>query len=389
MTNSLAGYGLHIDRNGRHALRSCLPLANWAQLQDMFLSSGARLYFRNTQLGILAEKDDAQLSGKSMHEVERSGIGRLELQDALLKGLDDVASSVVKWNRRFTHYEELSAGCIRAHFSDGTFEDGNLLVGADGPNSVVRQQFLPDFNRLYLGIEAIAGRFILNDDNIDTFPTTLTDGSLNNIVPSGNGWMFSSAWTAASVNNLKASAPERYLVWAYVLPQDKTTTLNSKAQGNELIDFVLDATKTWATELRTLVSGSDLATVKRLSLRSMPPVPLWRTSSVTLLGDAVHNMTPMAGMGANTALRDAEVLTRCLIDVAAGRIPLHEAVKTYEDEMRGYANAAIKLSTQNAVNACNGGTAQRLLFRGFLQAAATFPVIMKNTLGKSAIKAAR
>ncbi|CAJ0544153.1 Ff.00g034740.m01.CDS01 [Fusarium sp. VM40] len=49
-TEDLAGYGLHIDQNGRKALRSCLPLSNWTRLQTIFSSAGTRLFFRDTQL---------------------------------------------------------------------------------------------------------------------------------------------------------------------------------------------------------------------------------------------------------------------------------------------------------------------------------------------------
>lgn len=42
------------------------------------------------------------------------------------------------------------------------------------------------------------------------------------------------------------------------------------------------------------------------------------TRNVTLLGDALHNMTPFRGMGANMALRDAAALRRALVNVARG-----------------------------------------------------------------------
>jgi hypothetical protein len=48
----------------------------------------------------------------------------------------------------------------------------------------------------------------------------------------------------------------------------------------------------------------------------------WPTGPVTLLGDAIHNMTRMAGSGANTALRDADLLRRQLISVAEDRVGL-------------------------------------------------------------------
>lgn len=70
------------------------------------------------------------------------------------------------------------------------------------------------------------------------------------------------------------------------------------------------------------------------------PAP-WSPSRVTVLGDAIHGMPPAGGNGANTALRDAALLTRQLVRAARGEQPLIEAVGEYETEMRDYGFAAV------------------------------------------------
>jgi 2-polyprenyl-6-methoxyphenol hydroxylase-like FAD-dependent oxidoreductase len=109
----------------------------------------------------------------------------------------------------------------------------------------------------------------------------------------------------------------------------------------------------------------------------MPQLPGWTPSRVTLLGDAIHNMTPMAGIGANTALRDADELRRSLIAPAD---PIN-SIATYETAMRDYANRALKLSTRNATNAALATPANRAAFRTLLRIGSHFAPLPHRMFG--------
>jgi 2-polyprenyl-6-methoxyphenol hydroxylase-like FAD-dependent oxidoreductase len=113
----------------------------------------------------------------------------------------------------------------------------------------------------------------------------------------------------------------------------------------------------------------------------MPPLPAWPASRVTLLGDAIHNMTPMAGIGANTALRDADQLRRALLDPGPG--DLVARVGRYEQRMRGYANQALGLSTRNARQAATTSRPARLAFRTLLRTAEAIPPVKRAVFGGS------
>jgi 2-polyprenyl-6-methoxyphenol hydroxylase-like FAD-dependent oxidoreductase len=58
--------------------------------------------------------------------------------------------------------QDLRAGAVTAQFEDGTRESGDLLIGADGGNSTVREQFWPSMRPSYAGY--LAWRGLLAED---------------------------------------------------------------------------------------------------------------------------------------------------------------------------------------------------------------------------------
>jgi 2-polyprenyl-6-methoxyphenol hydroxylase-like FAD-dependent oxidoreductase len=78
--------------------------------------------------------------------------------------------------------------------------------------------------------------------------------------------------------------------------------------------------------------------------KSAEPVAPWTTGAVTLLGDALHNMTPFRGMGANMALRDTAALREALVSIAEGRAEQATALAAYEREMIEQGFAAVNAS---------------------------------------------
>ena len=101
----------------------------------------------------------------------------------------------------------------------------------------------------------------------------------------------------------------------------------------------------WDPALREILQQTSELSV--FPVKTSVPIPPWETRNVTLLGDALHDMTPFRGMGANMALRDAAALRRALVKVAQGEALLLEALGNYEREMIEHGFRAVRLSLEN------------------------------------------
>ena len=375
-----ASYGIHLDADGLRALHDTLPTETWKPIDAAGVPAPLIIRFHDPHRGVLATVDKRFPEHATDPVTKRRAISRGKLRDALLHGTREDAGGepLVHWGKTFTGYELHDDG-VRAFFTDGSHADGDILVGADGSNSRVRHQRLPELRRHDLGILNIAGRVPLAGAVEAALPTEFVDGGINNVVPAKTGWMFLSTWDTGDPDITDVSdGATQYVIWAWAAAETSYPKKVRDLDGEQLKRLVSERVEDWPGPLRTLVDATNPFTITTVPLRTMPHLPRWTPSRVTLLGDAIHNMTPMAGIGANTALRDADQLRRALITTPIDPI---DGIAAYETAMRDYANHALKLSTRNATNAALATPANRAAFRALLRAGSHIPALQRKMFG--------
>jgi 2-polyprenyl-6-methoxyphenol hydroxylase-like FAD-dependent oxidoreductase len=356
-TDRLQGYRVHISPKGSVALHDCLP-------SDLFGVFAATCSVRNEGFRFLSEKMEELLSikdrGAASAIARHWSASRITLRQVLLSGLD----GIVQFGRNFTHYEETADGTIVLHFADGSAATCDVLVGADGGNSHVRHQFLPHAQRVDTGAVGIAAKVMLTDENRRRLPPRVLEGT-GLVMSPGRRSMF------IGLHEFAADAPEvpgvdgatapagrcggalfdnttSYVFWAYGCVRrdlERGRPLEELAPP-DLQRLVLDRIRNWHPDYSVLVCASDPTTFNVVSFKTSMPVAPWQTRRITLIGDAIHSMTPYRGIGANIALRDAALLCANLKDAALGACEIEAAINGYERQMREYGFAAVRASLQ-------------------------------------------
>lgn len=355
-TYRLQGYRIHISPKGSRALYECLP----ANLYKTFLSTCSlwndRFSFLTDQMQELLALETA---GDADQIDSHKSISRTTLREVLLAGLEDI----VHFDKTFVRYRETDDGNIVAYFEDGTAVKCDVLVAADGGSSRVRRQLLPQADRIDTGVRGIAGKFILTDENRSLLSPALLRGPAL-VLTSKRRSMFIAPH---EVQHLKQQSggncsgedgaailhpgpvfdnAKSYVMWGFGAPREDLRSLGDPERlgGAELQDLVRKSIGQWHPDLQDLVRLSDPVTVSIRHIRSSVPIPHWETRRITLLGDAIHSMTPYRGIGGNVALCDASLLCKNLVAAQHGRKSLLRAIHDYELEMVDYGFNAVRKS---------------------------------------------
>jgi 2-polyprenyl-6-methoxyphenol hydroxylase-like FAD-dependent oxidoreductase len=200
---------------------------------------------------------------------------------------------------------------VTVQMADGRTASGDLLIGADGLNSVVRAALHGQHPPAYAG--CTAWRAVVPFDTTTIRASeSWGGGNLFGQVPISGNRVY---WYAAK----RAPAGERP-------PAAKAELL--RLFGN------------WHEPIGALIDAAHESAILQNDIFDRAPLRAWGKGRITLLGDAAHPMTPFLGQGGCQALEDAVVLgrrLRCASDLPA-------ALRAYEAERIPRANAFVRRS---------------------------------------------
>jgi 2-polyprenyl-6-methoxyphenol hydroxylase-like FAD-dependent oxidoreductase len=341
----LQGYRLNIEPVGAAALRECLPGELWDVLVASSGDPGPGMGVYDERLReFMTERSN---TGERAAEERTHAVSRVTLRGVMLAGLEDV----VEFGKEFTGYERMGDGKVRALFADGSSAVGDVLVGADGARSRVRRQLLPQARTIDTPGFGVGGKLALTDQTEGWLPAPILTNK-NMFLPKKD-FLFTSVFrrreSSAEVER-KASDRRRmagvdselvlreakdydYVMWAFVAHRRAYPKDLGQARGKALRDYVEQRMSGWHPDLRRMVRETDPDTVELFDFTAAKRMKPWQTGNVTLLGDAVHNMPPVGGLGGNAALYDASRLCRALTAVDRGERELEPALREYEADM--------------------------------------------------------
>ena len=230
-------------------------------------------------------------------------IHRAALHGALHEALGDGIR--VHLGARLARFEEDAAGVV-ARFEDGREARGEVLVGADGLRSVVRERLHPGESSRYAGHPCWRG--LVRDFTHPGLPRGLLRET------QGRGARFGMGRVREDVVYWWATAD-----W----PQGEPVPGGDKA-------FLQDVFRTAHAPIPELLAATAPEELLRNDLLDRPPLAAWGRGRVTLLGDAAHPMMPNLGQGACSAIEDGGVLAQAL----DGTEDLERGLRAYEARRR-------------------------------------------------------
>ncbi|KAG0049271.1 hypothetical protein BGZ83_005912 [Gryganskiella cystojenkinii] len=235
--------------------------------------------------------------------------------------------------------------------ADGQSHEGDLLVGADGGHSAVRQRLyekmakdgkLPrlDGMKLDLGYSCMVGTTGELDPEI--YPG-VNDGQAHFSSVLANGAPHS--WRTFMV-------PGNRVCWSVSIQvtteeEKEQVKRNSKwgpAAVEEMVKLVAHHKVPLGGTLGDLINATPKEFISKVYLEEKL-FETWYHDRTVLIGDACHKMMPSAGQGATNAMQDSVILANCLFDLRSNSIEhITEAMKSYKEQRYPHAKNQFEIS---------------------------------------------
>lgn len=241
---------------------------------------------------------------------------RADLHEAL-------AAAVRRAKPNAIHLNAKAVGCDSAgsrpglHLQSGATIQGDVLIGADGVHSAIRQALFGPDQPKFTG--CIAWRGIIRADRLP--PHLLRPVGTNWVGPGGHVVHYFLR-RGELLNFVGVRERSDWQVESWIAAGTVAECLN---------DF-----RGWHEDILTFIR--NIETPYKWALKVREPMTRWTKGRVTLLGDACHSTLPFMAQGAVMAIEDGFILGRCL---AAAPGEPEAALIRYEAARRERANKVV------------------------------------------------
>ena len=301
------GAGLTLTPNGLNTLDAIHP-----GIVELLKQAGSQL-----KTLTLKRSTGETIASKQMTTMQQYGQPMLNIQWSRLQAIlaSVLPPDIIHLNHRCIGFQQ-HENSVETHFENGKTVQSDLLIGADGINSVVRQKLIGDGSPLYAG--RMSWRAVIQYPHELLSPESATlitapDGKNILLIDVGDGYTF---WSAGAL-----------------LTDDSVCQRATDAKAR-----VLEIFAEWTQPVEAIVKATPADDIVERPICDRIPLARWSSGRVTLLGDAAHPVVPSLGQGANSAFEDAYELAECLssapsIEAALeayehSRIPRLEAIYT-------------------------------------------------------------
>lgn len=267
------------------------------------------------------QRADVRLDPRIVEEFGGGFIGLLrpELYERLLAVMPP---DVLRFNQAVESIDQ-DQRSVRLRFADGTTAEHDVLIGADGIDSLVRKTLWGDSPKREHRLHIFGG-----------FTFALPASARPGLAVIGHGRVVQGSWTA-----IRHKGRDGYQWWTLTATDPLAPApADLKAAAAELAaEFV--------PPLPDLIAATEPQNVQRWVLRDRVPIKQWSKGRATLVGDAAHPTSPYAAYGAGMSIEDGYFVGRALRgvdlrDFAAVRA----ALQSYEDPRKPHTARQVQFA---------------------------------------------
>lgn len=247
---------------------------------------------------------------------------RPDLLDVLVSAVRKAAPNSIHLNHKIVGCAQDGDG-VSLRFANGECAGGDVLVGADGIHSKVRQTLHGEDNAEFTGL--VVWRATIPVDRL----------------PEHFAQPVSTAWIGPGRHIVQYPVRSGNLInFGGVVERSDWQSESWNTVGNHS-DMRQDF-KGWHQDIQTQIDAIQEPYIWALKLRR--PLPKWSSGRITLLGDACHPTLPFLAQGAAMAIEDGFVLARAF---EAHSSNIEAALCSYESARKERTTRIINSSAAN------------------------------------------